>query len=40
MGIECCNKVFPADLMVTADPDLIDQVMINLMLNAMDAVKG
>jgi len=25
--------------MLTADPDLVDQVMINLMLNAIDAVK-
>jgi two-component system nitrogen regulation sensor histidine kinase NtrY len=25
--------------MVTADPDLVDQVIINLVLNAMDAVK-
>lgn len=39
MGVVCTNKVFPPDLMVTADPDLIDQVIINLMLNAMDAVK-
>jgi signal transduction histidine kinase len=29
----------PPDLMITADPDLIDQVIINLLLNAMDAVK-
>ncbi|MCK4569028.1 MAG: HAMP domain-containing histidine kinase [Bacteroidales bacterium] len=40
MGISCSNKVFPPDMMVTADPDLIDQVMINMVLNAMDAVKG
>ncbi|MCK5338620.1 MAG: hypothetical protein KAJ50_07405 [Bacteroidales bacterium] len=40
LGISCSNKVFPPDLMVTADPDLIDQVMINIILNAMDAVKG
>ena len=26
--------------MITADPDLVDQVVINLILNAMDAVKG
>ena len=32
-------KVLPNDLMITADPDLIDQVIINLLLNAMDAVK-
>jgi nitrogen fixation/metabolism regulation signal transduction histidine kinase len=38
-GITCTSKVFPPDLMITADPDLIDQVIINLMLNAIDAVK-
>ena len=39
LGIECNTKVFPPDLMITADPDLIDQVVINLMLNAIDAVR-
>jgi len=39
IGIECYSRVFPPDLMITADPDLIDQVVINLMLNAIDAVK-
>jgi two-component system nitrogen regulation sensor histidine kinase NtrY len=39
LGIACSSKVFPPDLMITADPDLIDQVVINLMLNAIDAVK-
>ena len=39
LGIACTAKVFPPDLMLTADPDLIDQVVINLMLNAIDAVK-
>ena len=39
LGIECDHRVFPPDLMITADPDLIDQVLINLMLNAIDAVK-
>jgi two-component system, NtrC family, nitrogen regulation sensor histidine kinase NtrY len=39
LGISCSGKVFPPDLMITADPDLIDQVVINLMLNAIDAVK-
>jgi nitrogen fixation/metabolism regulation signal transduction histidine kinase len=39
MGVSCSNRVFPPDLMVTADPDLIDQVVINMVLNAMDAVK-
>jgi two-component system, NtrC family, nitrogen regulation sensor histidine kinase NtrY len=39
LGITCNSKVFPPDLMITADPDLIDQVVINLMLNAIDAVR-
>lgn len=38
-GIICTRQVYPDDLMVTADPDLIDQVFINLLLNAIDAVK-
>ncbi len=37
--IKCNCKVFPNDLMLTADPDLLDQVIINLLLNAIDAVK-
>ena len=36
--IQCTAKVMPNDLKITADPDLIDQVIINLMLNAIDAV--
>jgi two-component system, NtrC family, nitrogen regulation sensor histidine kinase NtrY len=39
LKISCNSTVFPPDLMITADPDLIDQVIINLMLNAIDAVK-
>ena len=39
IGIKCSRTVFPPDLMLTADPDLIDQVVINLMLNAIDAVQ-
>ncbi len=39
-AIQCNCKVFPEDLMLTADPDLLDQVIINLVLNAMDAVKA
>lgn len=39
-GITCTRRVYPDDLMVTADPDLIDQVFINLLLNAIDAVKN
>ena len=38
-NIVCQARVFPEDLMITADPDLIDQVVINLLLNAIDAVK-
>ncbi|MFZ4465190.1 MAG: sensor histidine kinase, partial [Bacteroidales bacterium] len=38
--IKCDCKVFPEDLMLLADPDLIDQVVINLLLNAIDAVKN
>lgn len=39
LDIQCECKVFPDDLMLLADPDLIDQVVINLLLNAIDAVK-
>ncbi len=39
LNIDCTYKISPNDLMVTADPDLIDQVLINLLLNAVDAVK-
>jgi nitrogen fixation/metabolism regulation signal transduction histidine kinase len=39
LSIKFSSKVLPSDLMITADPDLIDQVTINLLLNAMDAVK-
>jgi signal transduction histidine kinase len=40
LDITCSNKVFPPDMMITADPDLVDQVVINMILNAMDAIKG
>jgi len=39
LNIVCNCKVYPDDLMLTADPDLLDQVVINLILNAIDAVK-
>lgn len=39
-NIQCQCRVIPENLMVTADPDLVDQVFINLMLNAIDVVKG
>lgn len=38
-NIDCVCKVFPDDLKILADPDLVDQVVINLLLNAIDAVK-
>jgi len=39
-NIVCNCEVLPEKLMLTADPDLVDQVIINLILNAIDAVKG
>ena len=38
-NIDYKYSIMPETLMVTADPDLIDQVVINLLLNAIDAVK-
>lgn len=38
--IKVTSKIYPADLKLLADPDLIDQVMINLLLNAIDALKN
>jgi len=38
-NISCTKRLFPEDMMITADPDLLDQVFINLLLNAIDAVK-
>jgi two-component system, NtrC family, nitrogen regulation sensor histidine kinase NtrY len=40
LNIDCICSVQPDDLMITADPDLLDQVIINLLLNAVDAVKN
>jgi nitrogen fixation/metabolism regulation signal transduction histidine kinase len=40
LNVGCNCKVYPKDLMLTADPDLLDQVIINLLLNALDAVKN
>jgi len=37
--IDFSYEIFPEDMMITADPDLIDQVIINLIVNAIDAVK-
>ncbi len=39
LGIQVTTKIFPGDLKLLADPDLVDQVMINLLLNAIDAVR-
>ncbi len=39
LGIECKLRIYPQDLKILADPDLVDQVLINLLLNAMDALK-
>jgi two-component system, NtrC family, nitrogen regulation sensor histidine kinase NtrY len=39
-GISLRWSVDPKSLEVTADPDLMEQVMINLLLNAIDAVNG
>ncbi len=38
LGIKCVTRIYPNDLKILADPDLIDQVLINLILNAIDAV--
>ena len=38
--IRVVSRIFPSDLKLLADPDLIDQVMLNLLLNAIDAVDG
>jgi two-component system nitrogen regulation sensor histidine kinase NtrY len=39
-GIDFSHIVEPISLELTADPELIEQVLINLLLNAIDAVKG
>jgi two-component system nitrogen regulation sensor histidine kinase NtrY len=33
------TKIYPQDLKILADPDLLEQVLINLLLNAIDAVQ-
>lgn len=38
--IKCRIHVVPKDLMLTADPDLIEQVLINLIINAIHALKN
>jgi len=37
--IKIKSKILPSELKILADPDLIDQVIINLLLNAIDTVK-
>lgn len=39
LNIRCKVRIYPQDLKLLADPDLVDQVLINLILNAIDAVK-
>ena len=39
-GIAFSTDVEPASLELTADPDLTEQVLINLLLNAMEALGG
>ena len=39
LKISISTRVIPENLRLTADPDLVDQVIINLLLNAIDAVK-
>lgn len=39
LNIRCKIRIYPRDLKLLADPDLVDQVVINLILNAIDAVK-
>ncbi len=38
LNIDCKCEVYPEDLKLTADPDLLEQVLINLLINAIDAV--
>ncbi len=38
-NIDCQCKIVPPGLMLTADPDLIEQVLINLVINSIHAVQ-
>jgi signal transduction histidine kinase len=40
LHIKTSFSLLPNDIMITADPDLLDQVLINLALNAKEAVKN
>lgn len=39
-NLDLTTSIDPPDLTLTADPDLLDQVLINLLLNAVQAVEG
>lgn len=39
-GIECVYKIIPPGLKLLADPDLLEQVLINLVVNAIHALDG
>ncbi len=39
-GIECSAAISPPELELTLDPDLIEQVLINLIMNSIGAVSG
>ena len=39
-GITLSMAIDPESLELTADPELLDQVLLNLLLNAADAVRG
>ena len=39
-NLDCRIRVEPEDLQISADPELIEQVLINLVLNAIQAVEG
>lgn len=38
-NIQIKIKIYPKELKILADPDLVDQVVINLLLNAVDAIR-
>ncbi len=38
-GIHCKVQIFPKDLKLTIDPDLLEQVIINLVINSVHALK-
>ncbi len=39
-GVECLTEIRPANLVITADPALVEQVLINLLQNAVQALQG